>query len=329
VKTVIPTVIVACALVFTCACHKSADLRQSLNAATQLQAPEGSPKILAAYQPWFGSPKHINVGYSSQDPQVLAGQVHKAKSLGIAAFVVNWYGARKPYEDQSYFLLQKAAAENDFSIAIMYDEDTSDPNSSTDAVVVDLQYAYDRYIGPNAIPSKKAYLRYNGRPVIFIFPKDGTTDWKHVRDVVNSWEDPPLLIFKDIRPKDANLFDGFYAWVQPGSEGWKRDGSNWGEAYLEDFYKRMSQDYPNKIAVGAAWPGFDDTQASWSRNRHMNDRCGKTFEDSVRLFRRYYTSDRPLPYLMVVTWNDYEEGTAIERGFSRCNGAGGANTAGK
>jgi len=322
VKNVLHTLLLVCAVAFTSACHKTSDLRQSLSAAAQWQAPEGSPRVLAAYQPWFGRPNHINVGYSSQDPQVLANQVQKAKGLGIAAFVVNWYGPRKPYEDQSYALLQKAAAEGDFQTSIMYDEDTSDPNSSTDAVVVDLQYAYDRYIGPNAVPSRTAYLRYNGRPVIFIFPKEGNTDWKHIRDVVNSWEDPPLLIFKDINTRYANVFDGFYAWVQPGPAGWQRDGSNWGEEYLEGFYKKMNQDYPNKIAVGAAWPGFDDTRASWSRNRHMSDRCGKTFEDSLRLFRRYYNNDHPLPYLMVVTWNDYEEGTAVERGSSRCNGGG-------
>lgn len=327
-KTGIPIFALLCALAVTSACHRSPDLRQTLSAA-QLQAPEGSPKVLAAYQPWFGRPNHINVGYSSQDPQVLAEQVQKATSLGIAAFVVNWYGPRKPYEDKSYALLQQVAAGDDFQTAIMYDEDTSDPSSSTDAVVVDLQYAYDKYIGPNAAASRSAYLRYNGRPVIFIFPKQGNTDWEHVREVVNSWEDPPLLIMKDINTKYPNAFDGYYAWVEPGAPGWKRDGSNWGEGYLEDFYKRMSVDYPNKIAVGAAWPGFDDTRASWSLNRHMNDRCGKTFEDSLRLFRRYYTADHPLPYLMVVTWNDYEEGTAIERGFSRCNANGSSSAAGE
>jgi len=280
--------------------------------------------VLAAYQPWFGRANHINVGYSSQDPQVLANQIQKAKSLGIVAFVVNWYGPRHPYEDQCYSLLQKSAADSDFQTAIMYDEDSSDPSSATDAVVVDLQYAYDRYIGPNAIPSRHAYLRYNGRPVIFIFPKEGSTDWNHIRDVVNSWEDPPLLIFKDINTRYASVFDGFYAWVQPGPEGWKPDGSNWGQDYLESFYKRMSRDYPDKVAVGAAWPGFDDSRASWSRNRRMSDRCGKTFEDSLKIFRRYYTGDRPLPYLMVDTWNDYEEGTAIERGYSRCGKPGNA-----
>jgi hypothetical protein len=319
----------SCALCFTSACHRSTDLHQSLAAATSLQAPEGSPKVLAAYQPWFGNSKHMNVGYSSQDSKVLGEQIKKAKDLGISGFVVNWYGARKTFEDQSYFLLQNAAVGSGFTTSIMYDEDTDNSASNTDSVVVDLQYAYDRYIGPHAIASRSAYLRFNGRPVIFIFPKEGSTDWKQVRQVVNSWEDPPLLIFKDINTKYADVFDGFYAWVQPGKEGWKRDGSNWGEQYLETFYSRMNTEFPNKIAVGAAWPGFDDSQASWSRNRHMNDRCGKTFDESLRMFRRYYSGERPLPFLMVVTWNDYEEGTAIERGFSRCNGGSENSSAGR
>lgn len=327
-KLGIYTSALVCLLGLGTACHKSTDFRQSLSAA-QLQAPEGSPKVLAAYQPWFGRPNHIDVGYSSQDPKVLQEQVQKAKNLGIEAFVVNWYGPRHPYEDQSYALLQKASAENNFQTAIMYDEDASDPSSSTDAVVVDLQYAYDKYIGPNAVGSRNAYLRYNGRPVIFIFPKQGNTDWKHIRQVTQSWEDPPLLIFKDIRPSLASDFDGFYAWVNPGAGGWKRDGSDWGQDYLEHFYKTMSTDYPNKIAVGAAWPGFDDSRASWSLNRHMSDRCGKTFEDSLKLFRRYYTPEHPLPFLMVVTWNDYEEGTAIERGYASCGGSNNSSLGGQ
>lgn len=320
-RTVLKVWALFCALILTSACHRNVDVRQSLASATTLQAPSGSPKVLAAYQPWFGSHKHIDVGYSTQDPVVLSDQIKKARELGITGFVVNWYGPRKPYEDKSYELMQKAAAaHSDFTVSIMYDEEDSYPDP-TEAVIVDLQYAYDRYIGPHALPSRSAYLRYNGRPVIFIFPKGATTDWQRVRQTMNSWEDPPLLIFKDIYPKYANAFDGFYAWVHPGKEGWKRDGSNWGESYLEEFYTKMNSEYPNKIAVGAAWPGFDDTKASWGRNRRISDRCGKTFEDSVRLFRRYFSDSRPLPFLMVVTWNDYEEGTAIERGFSRCSGS--------
>ncbi len=58
-------------------------------------------RILADYQPWFGDREHINVGYSTQDPAVLRKQIQKAKSMGIYAFAVDWYGQRRPFEDNA------------------------------------------------------------------------------------------------------------------------------------------------------------------------------------------------------------------------------------
>ena len=72
-----------------------------------------------------------------------------------------------------------------------------------------------------------------------------------------------------------------------------------------------------KITVGTIWPGFDDTKASWSLDRHISERCRKTFEDTLHVFQTYSQAN-PMPYLMIATWNDYEEGTAIERGISIC-----------
>jgi len=288
-------------------------------ASVHMQAPEGSPKLLAIYQPWFGQRAHIDVGYSSQDPNILREQIARARSLNISGFVVNWYGPRKEFEDRSYALLQQAASEDGtFKVAVQYDEAVDHPGYGTEAVIVDLQYLFDRYIGPNAGPTRNAYLRYYGRPVVFIFPKDAQTDWNRVREVTKSWPDPPLLIYKDQNPKYPDAFDGYYAWVQPGKNGWARDGSNYGEDYLDYFYRTM-RDHPNKIAVGAVWPGFDDSKASWSRNRHMSYRCGKTFEEILRVYRKYYGSENASPYLLVETWNDYEEGTDVERSISHCD----------
>jgi hypothetical protein len=314
-------------LVFLTACTRNSyNMHQTLR-ASHVEAPSGSPELLAVYQPWFGSKDHINVGYSSQDRVVLQKQITQARNLGITGFAVNWYGPRQQYMDRSYALLQELAAENDFKVALLYDEAVDNPGQETEAVVNDLRYAYDHYISDQSSPSQSAYLRYDGRPVIFIFPKSDKTDWNRVRQVVNSWPDPPLLIYKDSNSRYSSDFDGFFAWVEPGSQGWSPDGKNWGEGYLKDFYQRMLSKYPDKIAVGAAWPGFNDSQASWSLNRHMSSRCGKTFEDSLRLFRRYYNDERPLPFLLIVTWNDYEEGTAIERGYARCGGTENQNTA--
>jgi hypothetical protein len=309
-------VLVSLTLIFELGCGK-ADLQKTLR-SSGLQAPEGGPVVLAAYQPWFGRSGHIDVGYSSQDRTVLQRQIQEAKGLGITAFVVNWYGARHHFEDQSYALMQQLSEQLDFKVALMYDEDESNPEDSTGTVINDLQYAYDRYLATSSAISSRAYLRYQGRPVIFIFPKGHHTDWSKVRSAVDQWPDPPLLIYKDPNPKFAGAFDGFYAWVSPGKDGWKPDGSNWGQEYLEHFYVAMNKQYPNKLAVGAAWPGFNDARASWSQHRRMDPRCGRTFEDSLRLFRRYYTPEHPLPFLMIDTWNDYEEGTAIEGGATSC-----------
>ena len=292
-------------------------MRDSL---AMMQAPEGWPQLLAIYEPWFGQKDHINVGYSSHDAVVLRQQIARARELNISGFVVNWYGPRKEFEDRAYGLLQQASHETGFKVAVQYDEAVDHPGYATDAVIVDLQYLYDKYISPTAGPSRGAYLRFNGKPVVFIFPKDASTDWNHVREVTQGWPDPPLLIYKDVSSKYFNAFDGFYPWVQPGKAGWAPDGSNWGEDYLQYFYNDMSRHHPEKIAVGAVWPGFDDSKAAWSRNRHMANRCGRTFADGLKLFHRYYDSQNAPPYLLIETWNDYEEGTAIEKGINQCKG---------
>ena len=73
----------------------------------------------------------------------------------------------------------------------------------------------------------------------------------------------------------------------------------------------MTTKYADKIAIGAAWPGFDDSRASWGLNRHMDARSGKTFEETLGFYRRYYSDSNPLPFLLIETWNDYEEGQPL------------------
>ena len=60
----------------------------------------------------------------------------------------------------------------------------------------------------------------------------------------------------------------------------------------------------------------------------MAYRCGKTFEDTLRVFRHFYGPGNAPPFLLIVTWNDYEEGTDIERSISHCGPDGGVRAAG-
>jgi hypothetical protein len=288
-------------------------------ARLKVGVPGVSPVMLAVYEPWFGHPQHISVGYSSHDPAELRKQIHQAKKMGISGFVVDWYGDRDPFNARTYELLQPIAAEEKFHIAMMYDE-TDAEDGATDEAIADFTTFRDTYLAADA-PSRDAYLTLNDRPIIFIFPKGGHTDWNRVREVVSKWNPAPYLIYESRPGANASAFDGFYAWVQPGRKGWAADGSNWGDDYLADFYQTMQSKYPDKIAVGGTWAQFNDSKASWGQNRHISGRCGQTFTDTLNLWRKYYSADDPIPYLLVETWNDYEEGTAVEPGIPTC-GAG-------
>ncbi len=289
------------------------------NAGKLLQSGKNTPEgttVLAVYEAWFGEGDHIDVGYSCHDKVVLAKQVEEAQNMGITGFVVDWYGTSKPFIDTSFAEMQQVAVDKNFKVALMYDEIEDDASHMTENAISHLDYAYQNYIGPNA-PSHSAYLTYEGRPMIFIWPRGGKTDWARVRDHLNTWAKPPLLIYKDEPSKFADLFDGHYAWIHAGKGGFKPDGSDWGEDYLQNFYSKMTSQDHNKIIVGAAWKGFDDSRAAWSENRYMDNRCGKTFEDTLHLPRRYFSASDPLPFLLIATWNDHEEGTAIERGIAK------------
>jgi len=282
--------------------------------------PNAWPKILAVYMPWFGNHSHMDVGYSSSDTAVLHRQIQQAQRMDISGFVVDWYGDAVPFNDHNFALMQEAADQEHFQVALLYNEAQDDNGEATDEALAAMDKAYKAYIGPEA-PHRGAYLTYSNHPVIFIFPKHGKVDWGMVAEHCSGWESSPYFFYKDqAQQQYAQNFAGYYAWVQPGQQGWTPDGSNWGGQYLENFYKNMTSKHPDKIAVGAAWPGFNDSKAEWGLNRHMQSRCGKTLDETMRLYQRYYDASNPLRFLLIETWNDYEEGTAVERlSFTQCN----------
>jgi hypothetical protein len=168
----------------------------------------------------------MDVGYSSQDPAVLRKQIQEARRMGISAFVVDWYGESRPYSDHNFGLLEAAAAESHFQVALLYNESEDEDSEATDAAFAALDKAYSAYIGPDA-KYRDAYLTYEGRPVFFIFPKSGHIDWNRVRDHVSSWERPPLLICRRFR-----------GLLRVGSARCGRMGTGWqqpGPAVLEEF----------------------------------------------------------------------------------------------
>src|SRR4029077_3736410 len=176
------------------------------------------PRLSAVYEPLFGHPRHISVGYSSQDPAVIRKQIDQAKALGISGFVVDWYGDREPFIDHAYALMQTIAAEQNFHVSMMYDETDEVSARETDDALSSFKKFNESYLSPSA-PGRQAYLTYNDRPVIFIFPKAAHSQWSRVGAPIHTSSPSAVLIYEDRSTSIVGSFDGFYAWITPGKKG--------------------------------------------------------------------------------------------------------------
>ena len=146
-------------------------------------------------------------------------------------------------------------------------------------------------------------------------------------------------------PRAYAYSDGNFAWILPKSAPFEPGvlATYWGEQALKDFEWGMShQDvgdvgaaagddsslylHKNQLAMGAVYPGFDDTNVptDWNNGvkrkvlRHV--RAGSTYELTWNhilgfISNRYGGGDEnivDMPWVQIITWNDYPEGTQIE-----------------
>ena len=240
--------------------------------------------------------------------------------MGIYAFVVDWYGPRRPFLDRSTALLQRIASEQHFHIALMYDETQDDNGHATDDAMEAMELAYQKYIGPGA-PGRDAYLLYHGRPVIFVFPKHGHTDWDQVRQAgesvgiaTNSAVSRTTRHRSSPKPSTVSTRGCI-----PGAKGGARTVKRGAKITCAISTRRCEANIRTRLRWAGCGRAFNDAKASWSLNRHIDARCGKTFEDTLRLFDENNGPSHPIPFVLIASWNDYEEGTAIERGLPHCD----------
>jgi hypothetical protein len=271
----------------------------------ELLYPGATTAIYAHYMPWFGASNHMDVGYSSVDPDQVARQVDDMISRGIQGVIIDWYGPNSSHADLSTTLVMKEAEKHPgFRFAIMEDagasRNTADPTAT---VIADLTYAWQTYqVSP-------AYMKVDNRPVVFFFGLELLPiDWTAVRSRVPG---NPIFVFQNSGSFSNQYAEAGFSWV-----GSSTDPNNWGKSYLDDFYTKGIAS--KKHIVGSVKKGFNDTLAAWGKNRIVNQNCGQTWLSTFGIINQYFSATKQLEFLQLVTWNDYEEGTALEMGIENC-----------
>jgi hypothetical protein len=243
---------------------------------------------------------------------------------------------------------------------------SSQPACIYSQMAADLDYANSstgaNYFGSNA------YYKVGGRPLVPYFVSEtnylgqcdtasctgpaGTCNsssacwqqiWNSLKTHVAGYSNgAPLFVFRNSGAFTHVDTNGGFAWAGhylsysgcTDTTGYRTASDPIGVCYLDQFYN-TSLSYQTQQIVGGAWKGFDDTAASWGTDRYTPVDCGRTWLATLAEANHdpgtgpYYSSSRQLPFLQVATWNDYEEGTAVEAGIDNCwsvSGSIGTNT---
>jgi len=269
-------------------------------------------KIYAHYMPWFGSSSHMNVGYRSDDGAQVKKQVEDMISRGIQGAIIDWYGPAATLQDTSAKLVMKEAeAHAGFTFAVMEDAGALVTAAEQNGCDVTSQLISDLNYIVSTFTSSPAYIKVNGKTPIFMFGVTGWyEDWARVQAALPS---SVALIFRGNEGLRLNASGGAFQWLDLSSD----DPFDEEIAAQDAFYNAATQK-PSLITLGSAYKGFNDTAAKWSTNRLVDQHCGQTWLDTFANIGQHYSTSNQLPALQIVTWNDYEEGTAIELGIDSC-----------
>ena len=286
-------------------------------ATRTLLYPGSTTKIYAHFMPWFGSLKHMSVGYLSNDSQQIKKQVNDMVSRGLNGVNIDWYGVGSDGTDfltidhVTQLMMQEVELHPGFTFAITYDQGSLVPCSKnaacniTQRVIDDLNHANVSYWG------SPAYQKSGGRPVVyFFFDSTYAIDWDQVRAGVAG---NPLFFFFHASGFTHAQGDGAFAWIKPPLAT-SSDPAALG--YLSDYYDTATAS--SKLSTGSAYPGFDDSLAPWGLHRKVAQQCGQTWLQTLDEAKNHYSTSSQMSGIQLVTWNDYEEGSEIESGIDNC-----------
>jgi hypothetical protein len=265
------------------------------------------PLVLAFYYAWYdqntwdsGLPADQPAQpYTSSDPATIECHVSQAQAAGIDALIQSWYGpqeANNQTETNFRTLLDVAAAKG-FRAAV--DLETTGPFfPNQDSVTDALRYLL------SAHAQHPAYLRYQGRPVVFFWRQErfSVDEWAAIRAQVDPNHDS-LWIAEGVDIAYQAVFDGHHLYSIAWSPDVGRTLTDWG------FRVRR---YESLNGVGRLWvatvmPGYDDTRTDrqdvFALDRRDGDYYRQTWAAAI--------ASQP-DWIIITSFNEWVEGTMIE-----------------
>lgn len=280
-----------------------------------------STQIFVHYMPWWsGTHKgsSINVGYNSNDPAYIRNMLASVAGRGVNGLIVDWYGPTDNTTPWWNTIVSYFPGARSLKFAIMVDAGMlSEPCkqcNNQQTLLAGLAYMQSHYF------SNSQYLTDGEKQVVFDFGMTAVTgiNWTRIQN------DYPNI--KWIHLDNATSPSGFaitesagsFLWVDPPPYPTREAQAAMSKP---DYFYSNAKNYPTKIVFGGAFAGFDNSLAAWNHGQpqYIPQNCGATWLATFAKINNYYSSTHQLPYLQLITWNDYEEGTEVETGIKTCS----------
>jgi hypothetical protein len=262
--------------------------------------------VLAFYYAWYDQktwtsgqvPDVPLTPYVSTDAAAMTRQVEQAQGAGIDAFVLNWWGKGNQTEKNLKALLD-IAAQKGFRVAV--DFDINSPfMSGTGSYADNLRHLHATHA------AHSAYLRYQGRPVVFFYnvSRHPVSTWQSLRDQADPARQA-LWIAEGVDISYLSVFDGhhLYSVTWPNRIPPSQTLPKWGERVRK--YNR--EHGTAKLWVATVMPGYDDRRvrpgSGFARSRDGGEYYRQCWQAAI---------DSKPHWVIINSFNEWPEGTYIE-----------------
>ena len=293
---------------------------------------EASRHVLAFYYTWYGRPERHGRwmhwqdvdpeakdiasstnypalgAYDSHDPNVIDRHLAQARAAGIDGFICTWWGRGTP-DDRAFAQVLDRAKRFGMHATIYWETVPGDTGEArVDHAARDLNYILERYAG------HPAFLRADGRPVIFVYGRVmgqmTNADWQALNARMTARAAAPYLLVADgYTGMNACLFDGIHTynpcqWVARTPPKALRRTARADFRRAVEWARRAG-----KIACLTVIPGYDDRKI---RNPGLNAprREGATYHT---LWEEAAAANPD--WILITSFNEWHEGSEIEPSF--------------
>lgn len=279
------------------------------------QGPDSGRKVLAFYYNWFDQSTWTPAvcsdlpvqPYTSADRAAMARHVDEAKSAGIDALIVSWYGPKVEgnQTETNFAVMLEVAQERGFTVAL--DFETASPFLNGRAeIVAALQHALSVHA------AKPAYLRHGGKPVLFFWAiqqvpraagQSAFDAWRSIRDEVDPGR-TAVWLAEGVDIRYQSVFDGHHLYSVAWSNNVKGTLADWGGRVRK--WSAANGNAP-RLWVATVMPGYNDLKTGRS-NAFVRDRADGAFYESCW----QGAIDSGADWVIITSFNEWVEGSQIE-----------------